>query len=365
MSPRRSAAQVPGDGVVAASTAAAAAVAVSVGSGAIGSGAGGGQDDALDFPVSLPVHTASPGNLGSAISTAVSPTITPSTPLGSCGKAVLGPDLARELEQERQRTKDLEQQIRELVDCVEKLGRQVENEIRKSTLAQQRADAAEEQQVRFSEELERERQRAQRLEDGFQSMTQVVEQLTMEAQETAAAAGEHRHGEAEHHCKTEEYLALAVQENERRAEATAQREAGMQEVAEEQRAWLARHETLQLEEFQAERRTWSARHEALQLEVGALSSENCELHERAGAAEVRSEALARDKERLAQEVMKAMAALAEQKRDLEAKLSVSLQASRSAVSMARWMQKADADAMLGRGAGAPPPPVPPVPPRTS
>lgn len=93
----------------------------------------------------------------------------------------------RDLEHERQRIRDLEARVQDLVSCVER-------EMQRASLAQQRADAAEqaveEQQTRFTGEVEKERQRAQRLEERFGGLVSFVEELTRQAKETACMRGD-------------------------------------------------------------------------------------------------------------------------------------------------------------------------------
>lgn len=73
---------------------------------------------------------------------------------------------------------------------VERLTRQAESERERAAAAQQRAHAAESMQARFTAELERERQRAQGLEESYGGLQRVVDQLTEQAQEAATAKGE-------------------------------------------------------------------------------------------------------------------------------------------------------------------------------
>eukprot|EP00747_Dinoflagellata_sp_TGD_P111057 gnl/TRDRNA2_/TRDRNA2_171119_c0_seq1.p1 gnl/TRDRNA2_/TRDRNA2_171119_c0~~gnl/TRDRNA2_/TRDRNA2_171119_c0_seq1.p1 ORF type:complete len:582 (-),score=131.27 gnl/TRDRNA2_/TRDRNA2_171119_c0_seq1:218-1963(-) len=288
----------------------------------------------------------------------------------SCAVPTNIEEAVRELELERQRTRGLEAQIRELIECVEKLRCQAENELQKSAVAEERAADAEEQQARFTEELDRERRRAGRLEDQFAELMSSVEQLTRIAREAqqqkpfaeasfedadeseldmlkarirdlerqAEDAGRRDHAadirfqakeaecakirqelqavcaeraeldslQAEHNGRMEQYLGKMIEENDRRSEALSLREARIEELGEEQCSWVSRQKELELQ-------------------VESMKEENKALTSRVGAAEARSETLARDKERLTAEVMKAMAALAEQKRDLESKLSLSFQ----------------------------------------
>jgi len=267
-------------------------------------------------------------------------------------------DLAMELEKERRRVYDLELRVRELVACAER-------EMQSGALAQQRADAAEEQQARFTEELELERLRAQRLEESFGGLTSVVEQLSQQAEAAALAHSEaapsspasgpmgysgeagappdrsalldrilslERQVEEAHRCSAAsdsecarlrwELQAMGVERAEFQAlqaekhSKMEQQLSGLFQEKERQAEVLSEREA-HMQDLDAERTAWMSRQQALELQVDALAQENKELRTRLGAAETRSEMLAFDKERLGGEVMKAMAAMAAQGASVE------------------------------------------------
>mmetsp|Transcript_48506 Transcript_48506/g.135566 ORF Transcript_48506/g.135566 Transcript_48506/m.135566 type:complete len:543 (-) Transcript_48506:108-1736(-) len=237
--------------------------------------------------------------------------------------------------QEQERVRGLELQIRELRACVERLGHQAEAELEKTAAAQHRADAAEEQRARFTEELERERQRAQTLEESYGGLKCAVELLTRQAQEAGLARGEasavvcggttsgdgncqalaarvrelehqvevltaqeaaaeQRYQEkaaecadirrelvaacaeraeldvlqAEHNGKVEQYLSRVMQENDWRAEAITEREARIEELDDERTSWMVRYRT-----FEAQVATLKDENQALHARIEALERE--------------------------------------------------------------------------------------------
>eukprot|EP00931_Biecheleriopsis_adriatica_P103265 TRINITY_DN78124_c0_g1_i1.p1 TRINITY_DN78124_c0_g1~~TRINITY_DN78124_c0_g1_i1.p1 ORF type:complete len:558 (-),score=131.67 TRINITY_DN78124_c0_g1_i1:37-1710(-) len=236
-------------------------------------------------------------------------------------------NLTLELEQERQRCRNFELQSMELMAQIEKLQRQAEADVQMSAQAQRRADAAEEQQAIFTQELERERRRAQKLEESFGGLTGAVEQLTRQAQAAAMSRGEDgassqdaevpllkarialleqeveaatrraELGEKSFQAKDEEcitirrelqtvfaeraeldaiqvendgktalYLQEMINENNRRAGAISEREARIEELA-------------------AERVAWTDQFQALERKVEELTLENAELRQKVSVAE--------------------------------------------------------------------------------
>lgn len=287
--------------------------------------------------------------------------------------------MAWELEQERQRSHTLELQVQKLNAQVDFLGRQVEIEAQKTKLAQQKAGVFEEQRARFTKELEHERLRAQRLEENFGNLNQTVELLTHQAQESflkptpSASCVSDDHlvdGEDTQQSRMrdlERQLTAALSRADQADQSLQAKEAECSRVRQELRTVYAESEEVEAlyEELNgrmdkcinrglldngllSDKNHEQYRHmnhdgaecriSELESRVQSLLGENNALITRVSVAEARSEALSRDKECLAMEVMRAMSSLADQKRDLESKLSINLPYSNSAVDSSNGSQ---------------------------
>jgi len=212
-----------------------------------------------------------------------------------------GGTTARELEQERSRAKGLEIQVQDLSCCVEQLRRQADSEARKAAAAQLRADVMEEQQMKIVDELEQERQRAQRLEESFGALSQTMEQLTQTAEAAVASAprgecpGPSR---ATDRLPTEEASRLQCDEIRFQLQAVCAERAELDvlqaEHNERMEQYVGRvmHESdrradqqARIDELEEERSSLIIQQQALERQVGALAEANQELRCRLAAEE--------------------------------------------------------------------------------
>eukprot|EP00933_Yihiella_yeosuensis_P052102 TRINITY_DN50099_c0_g1_i1.p2 TRINITY_DN50099_c0_g1~~TRINITY_DN50099_c0_g1_i1.p2 ORF type:complete len:555 (+),score=108.69 TRINITY_DN50099_c0_g1_i1:1864-3528(+) len=254
---------------------------------------------------------------------------------------------------ERSRSRNLEQQLSELMVTFERVKKEAETESQKAAQAQRRL---EEQQLLFNEELNRERARALRLEESFGGLTGAVEQLTQQA-EAAVKARSGQEGSGDDGMEVSllkarvALLEKEVESAQRRAESAEKgfeaKESECRSMRQELQKFYkefskerAENDSLQvsqaeqvgklqeylqtvlqesnrraetisekqalIEEFQAERTAWNEHFQILEKQVETLQQEKVQALKELESTEARLQKLAFDKDQLGSEVMSLM-----------------------------------------------------------